>query len=311
MVICAAVLAAGIVIGYDRYTSPDRIDEKPFIQQSVDYTDVDENMATPTSGQRLEEFFHKELLQDIQPRHWSPDEKDYQTAIEQLCLHFGDMCDRIRIVGDYHPRTAYLYTAIPLYLAHHFDLHIRADRKFGETLRSIAVSDDGGRRWYASHDSIIIYSASIDDTKEYLEIMTHEMGHVVDLGVVRGTMKRRDPNFTEFGKMAFSLDDPSLDFYRLSRESENTRKSGQTRQDFCSGYGQHNPFEDFAECMNLYINHHDLFDHISSRSYFLRRKYAYIKELFDGFYLYRDTASVAKYSDPSQFYVFDTSKIWK
>ena len=124
-------------------------------------------------------------------------------------------------------------------------------------------------------------------------------------------MKRRDTTYTEFGQAAFSLDDPSLEYYRLSRDNESTRSYGQTRDDFCSGYGQTNPFEDFAECFNLYMNHHDLFVHIMDRSDTLRRKYTYIKRLVDGFFLYRDRYALSRYSDPTTFTIFDTSKIWE
>ncbi len=91
--------------------------------------------------------------------------------------------------------------------------------------------------------------------------------------------------------------------------NEKTRRMGQTRNDFCSGYGQQTPFEDFAECANLYLNHHDFFKHLTQRSTTLYRKYAYLKKLFDGFYIYRDTQSIQKHLNPYEFSVFDTSRI--
>lgn len=66
--------------------------------------------------------------------------------------------------------------------------------------------------------------------------------------------------------MKFSLDDPSLEYYRYSRESETTRTATSEKSDFCSGYGMTNPFEDFAECHNLYLNNSQLFKKMALES---------------------------------------------
>lgn len=59
---------------------------------------------------------------------------------------------------------------------------------------------------------------------EFREVLTHEYGHIIDLGVIKGNSSRRNSNFTEFGKIQRSIDDPSLDFYQISRDGEDIRK---------------------------------------------------------------------------------------
>lgn len=307
MAATAIIIASSIIFAYDRYTSPDRIEEKPILD--INYIEIQKDAIQHETN--LNQFFQKELLQQLEPRHWSPESDLYKNKFNTLCYTFRSLCDRIDIHGSFNEKDRYFYTAIPIYLTYYMDRYGNFDYNMVDIIDTILISANYGRRGYANQDSIIINTQTINSIREYLSIMTHELGHVVDLGAVTGTMRRKDTTYTEFGQVRFSLDDPSLDYYRLSRANESTRNAGQTRNDFCSGYGQRNPFEDFSECMNLYINHHDLFEHITSRSSTLRRKYTYIKRLFDGFYLYRNTAAVRQYPNPSDFYVFDTSKIWE
>ncbi|MBO4204046.1 hypothetical protein J5893_04475 [bacterium] len=40
------------------------------------------------------------------------------------------------------------------------------------------------------------------------------------------------------------------------------------------------PFEDFAECHNLYLNHQDLFKQLAKSNSLLQKKYEYFDELY-------------------------------
>lgn len=125
--------------------------------------------------------------------------------------------------------------------------------------------------------------ASLGDLPtEYWGVLSHEFGHIVDLGLLQGLSKGKDFSFTEFGKVRFSLDDPSLEYYRYTRESESVRKAEAKKSDFCSGYGMTNPFEDFAECHNLYLNNKELFQLMARESSVMKSKYNYLANLFDG-----------------------------
>ena len=116
-------------------------------------------------------------------------------------------------------------------------------------------------------------------------MLTHEIGHITDLAMLQGSSTQKEQNFTEFGKKVFGIDDVSLLFYALSRDSETIRKADSIKKNFCSGYGMSDPFEDFAECFNLYINHNQLFRLMARKDTIMGKKYNAIAGLFDGIYI--------------------------
>jgi hypothetical protein len=59
---------------------------------------------------------------------------------------------------------------------------------------------------------------------EFWQVFTHEAGHIMDLGALQGKSKTKSTVFTEFGKKNFAIDDPSLEYYKYSRQSETVRK---------------------------------------------------------------------------------------
>lgn len=85
--------------------------------------------------------------------------------------------------------------------------------------------------------------------------------------------------------MVFRIDDLSLVFYKVSRDNETIRKAEAKKKDFCSGYGMSDPFEDFSECFNLYINHNILFRQMAKSNTALKKKYNFIASIFDGKYI--------------------------
>ena len=86
--------------------------------------------------------------------------------------------------------------------------------------------------------------------------------------------------------MKFAADDWSIDFYALSWKDEFKRYALSSASDFCSGYGMSNPFEDFAECFNLYLNHNTLFRMWAKDNYALAKKYNLFAALFGNSYLF-------------------------
>jgi len=93
---------------------------------------------------------------------------------------------------------------------------------------------------------------------------------------LQGINSNKHGAFTEFGKKVFATDDLSLKYYAESWKSETVRKPGSLKKDFCSGYGMSDPFEDFAECFNLYINHHSLFKAMAKNNQILTKKYNFV-----------------------------------
>ncbi|NOZ43685.1 MAG: hypothetical protein GXP45_00665 [bacterium] len=142
-----------------------------------------------------------------------------------------------------------------------------------------------------------------------MEILSHEAGHITDLGIIQGTKRQLSPTYTEFGKKRFAIDDPSLWYYEISFTSEKTRNANAQKEDFCSRYGMTDPFEDFAECYNLYINHHNIFQTMAKNNTALQKKYLIIDHILQHQYLQDDTKNYYRIQQNPQWRVWDTTKM--
>jgi len=132
---------------------------------------------------------------------------------------------------------------------------------------------------------VVLNLGSVKNNNEFFQLVNHELGHILDLGMLQGEGDTYSKTYTEFGNAVFALDDISLKYYMLSRDSENTRKSVSTKKDFCSGYGMSDPFEDLAECFNLYTNHNKLFQSFALGNTTMKKKFNFMAKLFDGKYI--------------------------
>lgn len=191
------------------------------------------------------------------------------------------LCDRIQWVTDLENKTSNYFSAMEQEKYYMLAAYLLAiwDTNTGisEYITSIDLRTDvGGSRGYATHSHITIHLPDIATYSEFLQVLNHELWHVFDLAVVYGKSSALDPVFTEFTRKRFAIDDPSLQFYAMSRLSETRRKSDAKVSDFCSEYGMVNPFEDLAECINLYVFHHDAFVLWAEQSPTLQEKYQWI-----------------------------------
>ncbi len=136
-------------------------------------------------------------------------------------------------------------------------------------------------RGMANHEKLILNTGKIKTRDEFMSVFIHEMGHIVDLGHLKGTKGHR----TKFrdGKRSIFSDDPSVKFYRISWINDKNRRRGTKRKDFVSGYAMSDPFEDFSESYLFYRLHGDKFRHIARTSTSLRRKYDFLRtNVFNG-----------------------------
>lgn len=172
------------------------------------------------------------------------------------------------------------------------DTYLQTDKKLKETLQSITINKEKWKsRWYATHDSVTINYGDMSD-QEFIQVVTHELWHIIDLWIIQWRSLIKSNTFTEFNEVVFAEDDSSLWYYTLSRESERKRKKSANKQGFCSIYGMSNPFEDLSECLQLYFNHHDYFMSIKNSSQTLERKYEFIKNLFGWKYRYANFVEI-------------------
>ena len=206
---------------------------------------------------------------------------DSEQFLAYLCQQKPHYCQKIIYSGDFSSLDKFEYTSQYFTILSFLDEHKKFWLPVESALKTFIInSQKGKRRWGATASRITINLDSMGEKSEYRGVLTHEFGHIVDLGSLQGTQKNKNPDFTEFGKPKFATDDPSLEYYRFSRNSETIRKNIAQKKDFCSWYGMSNPFEDFAECHNLYLNNAHLFRQMAQESNIMKNKYNFFANLF-------------------------------
>ena len=253
------------------------------------------------------EQYIQDAIQEIQnPIHGAADTGNLdRKKFDLICTSNSILCDEIHFESIFTDTEKYLYLSSIFNVVNFINDYLVTQQKTENALQKIAISNDvGQRRWYATHDTIVLNLGYVASKAEFLELVNHEMGHILDLGVLQGTDSTTDKIYTEFGKPVFALDDISLKFYALSRDNETIRRSTAIKKDFCSGYGMSDPFEDFAECLNLYTNHNNLFKAFALNNKVMKKKFNFIAGLFAGKFLSKWTSTTSVNERPR-----DTTKI--
>lgn len=248
---------------------------------------------------------------DEQEVHTSPVELELnEETYSKLCSIFVEKCRLTWFHRDIQVQDRVLYQALMIYLMKNIDDFLDYERWLIETIRNINVTQKSWRRWYAWHHNIMMNIQSIPNEIEFMEVFVHELGHIIDLGVLRWSWGNKHTAFTEFGEEVFYEDDPSLSFYSISWEDENTRKASARREDFVGGYAMTNPFEDFAETVNMYINHYGAFRQMANYSTNLRRKFMFMERLFWWDYINYDQQNKQKVKSNPERRPRDTTKMY-
>jgi hypothetical protein len=149
-------------------------------------------------------------------------------------------------------------------------------------LKNIVLDyDPEANRGLGGKDIIIIRAVDMDDA-EFFGVMTHEIGHNVDLGSLKELSRNETSEFRD-GRNPVYETDPSLAFYRISWEDEKTRKKTAGNESFVSGYAMTDPFEDFAETYAYYVLHNKDFKSKTQNSDHMLQKYEFMKNIvFNG-----------------------------
>lgn len=174
------------------------------------------------------------------------------------------------------------------------DSILKTKDKLYNKINSITINKSENKsRWYATHNILVINYGEMNE-QEFIQVITHELWHIIDLWIIEWTSQIINKQYTEFSDPIFKEDDNSIWYYALSRDSENKRKLSSKKVDFCTTYWMTNPFEDFAECIQLYLNHHDYFTSIKESSTILKKKYDFIESLFWWNYINNEMTNVRK-----------------
>ena len=244
----------------------------------------------------------KQLENMDEENHWS------SSAFNKLCSRYKYICSKISRVGTFTDSDKSRKLAYVAYLLMKLDDNISRGKNPSDALLAMLINENNwSRRGSANRTTITINLWWMKYDNEFFQVISHEMWHIVDLWWLQWTSNQKHPNYTEFNKAVFSLDDPSLEYYKYSRASETVRKNWMVKEDFCSWYGMSDPFEDFAECHNLYLNHHDYFRKIAMNNSTVKNKYNFMSNLYGWKYI---NNSEAKYENREISYrVWDTTKI--
>ena len=246
-----------------------------------------------TSGETLpittkSEQYINDAMQEIRmmPSHQAADMTSDKTKFWAICNSNPLLCNEVDFQWTYTAKEKYLYLASIFKVGNFINDSLTTQQKLEDSLHTIAVNKDtGARRWYATHTTVLLNLGSLANQQEFLELISHELGHILDLWVLEGTDTTKNKTYTEFGQAVFGMNDVSLGFYAISRDNETIRKAESSKKDFCSWYGMSDPFEDFAECFNMYTHHNAMFKQIARNNSTLKKKYNLIAGLFDGQYI--------------------------
>ena len=208
-----------------------------------------------------------------------------KNSYDKICKYYPSWCKKIDISDEFNTQQKVYYLALSIYLfqfVNHF-----VDLK--DNLYYVKIQPEKiWRRWYAGHHSIIMNVKKNMSYEQFFEVLTHETGHIVDLGVLVWHWFFKNKKFTEYWKPAFYDNDPSLKFYSLCWKSEKVKKPDIFISDFVSWYGMTDPFEDFAEAFNMYLNHNYVFRQMAMESNILREKYNFLARIFKWKFIHSD-----------------------
>lgn len=233
------------------------------------------------------------------------------SSTKQLTCSDVGICDKVHFWDGYttKQKTDY-YTAILYTIDNIQKAFPAAYKKLSESIFSISLSPTlSDRRWRWGSKTIIINTADITSIQEFREILTHELGHIIDLGSIVWKNSTMDPNFTLSNKASFSIDDPSLQFYRISWANTTTKKADASFTDFVWGYAMTTPYEDFSESFNMYLRHHDVFRAMALQSEKLQKKYNYVQSLVGGYFFQADRKTVSLVTSNNNWRPWDSTRM--
>ena len=247
-----------------------------------------------------------ESLSIPENEHNAPYFNDSARRFDQICSEHDDICRITTRDWTYSENEKLMYQAILIYMLQILNDYL--DTNIQEKLQYVKLFEDtspGSRRWSATTSYIRMNTWKIDSPKEFRQVLTHEFGHIIDFAVITWFAKTKDTRYTEFWRARWPVDDPSIDYYKISWLDESTRRSSANFRDFVSGYGMRGMYEDKAEFNNLWLNHHAYLRSLVRWNDILEAKYAYFEDLY-GRNHFNDTYT--RYPDPWER-VRDTTQV--
>lgn len=288
---------------------------KENIWDNFQYNNI-KNKEKSISNTQLErkkyEIIVREIVEfSLSNKHWVWDNFQYSdSTYNNLCKVFDGICWFTFFNWNFDIKEKIVYQAIVIFLVSNLDRFMNNNISLEKQLVSFRINESiWQRRWFAGHKTINIYVWWIKSFKEFFEISTHELWHIIDLWIIDWNSSKLHDSFTEFWYRTFPINDPSLRFYSLNRTSEKVRKSTASFKNFVSWYALTDTFEDFAESFNMYLNHYDTFETMSKYDYVLSQKFAYLKNILWNNYFFKDEESTKRFLENQNRRPYDTTKV--
>lgn len=143
-----------------------------------------------------------------------------------LCDQSSLLCKKTLFNGSFSQQEKADYFGQVGTLVNDMDRITKRGAKLVEVFTQILINQiKGNRRGSSTWTKLTMNLGGLKYKNEFFQVLTHEVGHIMDLGALQGKSKTKHQFFTEFGKAVFAVDDPSLEYYQYSRQSETIRKS--------------------------------------------------------------------------------------
>ncbi len=212
-----------------------------------------------TDGHAAAPRFHVQQVASLpQPKVVVPPRHKASTALLPVVVQ-NDILPRHQILADKVLR------ALPSYCRDHLqNFYVNYDK-------NAANRGLGG-------ESTIIVIGTVPDN-EFMALITHECGHVSDIGGLTGTVSSGKSGFVD-GSMPIYNNDPSIAFYQISWLTNNMQQPNTKASDFVSGYAASDPFEDFAESFAYYALQQQAFAKAAATNRVIKAKYDFMKNIF-------------------------------
>ncbi len=267
---------------------------------------------TQKEKENIKKILKEIFLEAISKRHYSADIKRDKNLFKRICKNYNQICSFTYFHKNQNIKSKIKYQSIIIYTIKEIDKILTTQKKLKSNIKHIIIDNKWkDRRWYAGHYTITLKTSKIKNYKEFYEVLTHELWHIIDLWLLEGYWNTKDKDFTEFGETRFFENDPSINFYKISRKNEQTRLKDSSFKDFVSGYALSNPFEDFAESINFYLNHYLVFQQMAKTNYSLKKKFEIMKNLFWRKYLSKwNKKNLKKTIEKAKRRPWDTTKTY-
>lgn len=125
-------------------------------------------------------------LTDYHQSSDSPTDPQRDSKRTALCLQYSSYCQLLKIDNAINAKDNLIYTVLSIYVLSHTQELLIQDYNLFQTLQSVDIqADPGDRRGMANRSIIILHPFQIRNYREFLEVLTHELGHIVDLGTLQ------------------------------------------------------------------------------------------------------------------------------